>query len=105
MKDLSGLVPRVHAVLAPEAVRGWISGDFVDRPESMRSGVLGGSDSRLVFHRRRLRGDEVLVRPLTDVSDASVGAFGDMVMPDGARIPEVQIRFADGVTWRMTMFK
>jgi hypothetical protein len=102
MKDLSALVPRLQRRL-PEDLICWVSGEFIDRPRSMRTGIVGVTETRVVFFRRKLLSEEYLSMARRSVQGAAIGAFGGIVGPSGQTVPEVRIAFADGTTWRITM--
>ena len=69
----------------------------------MRTGIVGATETRVVFFRKKRFGEEYLSMTRRSVQDASMGAFGGLVGPAGQTVPEVRIAFADGTTWRVTM--
>lgn len=102
MKDLSALIPQLQRRL-PDELMHWVSGEFIDRPRSMRTGIVGATPTRVVFFRRKLFGEEYVSMDRRSVQGAAMGAFGGVVGPSGQTIPEVRIAFADGTVWRVTM--
>lgn len=102
MKDLSALVPKLQSKL-PDQLIAWVSGEFIDRPKSMRTGIVGVTANEVVFYRKKMLGEESLSRDRSVVAATNTGAFGGVAGPTGKTIPEIRIEFDDGTTWRVTM--
>ena len=102
MKDLSALIPKLQSQL-PDQLIAWVSGEFADRPKSMRTGIVGVTANEVVFYRKKMLGEESLSKARSTVKATNTAAFGGIAGPTGKTIPEIRIEFEDGTTWRVTM--
>ena len=102
MKDLSALIPKLQAGL-PDQLIAWASGEFADRPKSMRTGIVGVTANEVVFYRKKMLGEESLSMARSAVTSTNTVAFGGIAGATGKTIPEIRIEFEDGTTWRLTM--
>ena len=106
MKDTAQWLPSLEGQLAEgERVNAWLGGEFMDKPKSMRTGILAATDRRLVFFRKKMLGTEFLdLGPLTTVASAEVGVFGNLLL-NGSGLDELRLHLVDDSMVRMTLIQ
>jgi len=88
-----------------ETITAWLGGEFIEKPKSVRTGLLALTTERLIFYRRKAFGEEFLpLGPPTDVTDAEVGAYAGIYV-NGRSSPELRIKLRNGQQIRMSLFQ
>lgn len=103
MKNPGQWLPLLESKLrGGETLRVSLGGEFIDRPKSMRTGLLALTDQRLVFYRKKTFGEEFLSFDINAIDSSEIGEFANLIGPNGG-IPELRVSMRSGQVLRMTM--
>ena len=102
MSQPASWLPQVKRTLSSsDDIKDWLVGQFRDRPKSWRLGLLCLTDGQLIFFRKTLFGREMLTWPLSDIKNATIGAFGGLTGPKG-EMAELKLELVSGATLGMS---